>query len=137
AGELRRITFLISVIAGAHEQEIAGEAHSLRPAIARAALGLHGPARIGRRPRRALDPVMEADFLVDAVLRRRLADVIQNPRSVGNCLRFGPWLERIAQREHVAVGADAGITEQIPGAADGLAALDYKKTIAGPFLLQM
>src|SRR3981081_540852 len=99
----------------AHKQEIAGEAYDLRSPFAHwPALGLHGPAHILRRPRRALDPMVEADFLVEAVLGGGLADIVQNPRSIRDRLRLGPWLERIAQREHVAVGADAGIAEQIP-----------------------
>ena len=81
--------------------------------------------------------MMEADFLVDAVLGRGLADVVQDPRPVGDRLRLGPRLERIAQREHVAVGADAGIAEQIPGAADAVAALEDDETLAGALLLQV
>src|SRR6202048_3543545 len=78
-----------------------------------------------------------ANLLVDAVLARGLADIIQDPRPVGDRLRLGPWLERIAEREHVAVGADAGIAEQIPGAADAVAALEDHKTLARTFLLQV
>ena len=111
--------------------------HQLGSALARAAFGLHGPARVRRRPRRPLDPMVEADFLVDAVLGGGLAHVIQNPRPVGDRLRLGPRLERIAQREHVAVGADAGIAKQIPGAADAVAALEDDVALAGAFLLQV
>src|ERR1019366_2811708 len=80
--------------------------------------------------------MVETDLLVDAVIGGGLADVIQNPRSVGDRLRLGPWLERVAQREHVAVGADAGIAEQIPGAADAVAALVDGEGLAGTFLPQ-
>ncbi len=138
AGKLGRIAFLVFVIAGAHEQETAGEAHDLgRPLAHRSALGLHGPAPILRRPRRPPDPMVEADLLVDAVVGGGLADVIQDPRAVRDRLRLGPWLERIAQREHVAVGADAWIAEQIPGAADTVAALEDRIALAGAFLLQV
>ncbi len=81
--------------------------------------------------------MVEADFFVDAVIGSGLADVVQNPRPVGDRLRLGPWLERIAQREHVAVGADAGIAEQIPGAADAVAALEDGVTLAGTGVLQV
>src|SRR6266702_3324311 len=57
--KFRRIAFLVFVIARAHEQEIAGEAHGLAAALACLALGLHGPARGLRRPRGALDAVVE------------------------------------------------------------------------------
>ncbi len=81
--------------------------------------------------------MVEADFPVDAVLGRGLADIVQDLRSVGDRLRLGPWLERIAQREHVAVGADAGIAEQVPGAADAVAALEDGKALARTFVLQV
>src|SRR5882724_1940520 len=81
--------------------------------------------------------MVEADLLVDAVVGGSLADVIQNSRPVGDRLRLGPWLERIAQREHVAVGADAGIAEQIPGAADAIAALEDRVALARAFRLQV
>ena len=137
AGKFRRVAFLVFVIARAHEQEIAGEAHQLGAALARDAFDLHGPARLRRRPRRALDPVMKADLLVDAVLGRGLADVVQDPRPVGDRLGLDPRLERIAQREHVRVGADAGIAEQVPGAADAVAALENDETLARALLLQV
>src|ERR1700681_4957343 len=84
-----------------------------------------------------LDPVVEADLFVDAVVGGGLADVVQDPRSVGDRLRLGPWLERIAQCEHVAVGADAGIAEQIPSAADTVAALEDGVALAGTIALQV
>ena len=137
ARKFRRVAFLVSVVARTHEQEVAGEAHDLGRALARAALGLHGPARVRRRPRRPLDPVVIADLLVDAVLGRGLADVVQDPRPVGDRLGLDPRLERIAEREHVGVGADAGIAKQVPGAADGVAALEDDVALAGTFLLQV
>ena len=78
ARKFRRIAVLVVVIAGAHEQEIAGEAHHLGAPSPALALGLHGPARVRRRPRRALDPMMVADLLVDAVFGGGLAHVIQD-----------------------------------------------------------
>ena len=81
--------------------------------------------------------MMEANLLVDAVIGGGLADVIQNPRPVGDRLRLGPRPERIAQREHVGVGSHAGIAKQIPGAADAIAALEDSVGFARAFLLQM
>src|SRR6266403_880216 len=81
--------------------------------------------------------MIETDFPVDAVLGGGLADIVQNLRPVGDRLRLGPRLERIAHREHVAVGTDAGVTEQVPGTADGLAALKDDKAPAGAIVLQV
>ena len=81
--------------------------------------------------------MVEADLLVDAVLGRGLADIVQDLRPVGDRLRLGPWLERIAEREHVGVGADAGIAEQVPGAADAVAALENGIALARAFVLQV
>src|ERR1700722_18417362 len=81
--------------------------------------------------------MVEADFLVDAVIGGGLADVVQDARPVCNRLRLGPWLERVTQREHVAVGTYAGITKQIPGAADGFAALQNDIALAGTIVLQV
>ena len=50
-----------------------------------------------------------------AIVSRRYA-MIDGP--VGDRLLRVPRLELEAERVHVAVGADAGIAEQVPGAAD-------------------
>src|SRR5947199_8859418 len=81
--------------------------------------------------------MVEADFLLNTVLFGGLAHIVQNLRPVGDSLCLGPRLERVTQSEHVAVGADAGISEQIPGAADAVAALEDRKTLAGTFVLEM
>ena len=75
--------------------------------------------------------------MLDAVLGRGLADIVQDPRPVGDRLGLDPRLERIAQRVHVGVGADAGIAEQIPGAADAIAAFENDKALARALLLQV
>src|SRR5262249_14188915 len=127
SGKLRRVALLVAVIARAHEEEVAGKTHRLGRALARDAFGLDRPARVGCRPRRALHAMAEPDLAVDAVLGRGLAHIIENARAVGDRLRLGPRLEGIAEREHVAVGADAGIAEEIPRAADRLPALEDRK----------
>src|ERR1700681_4318683 len=81
--------------------------------------------------------MVEADFFVDAVVGGGLADVVQNSRPVGDRLRLGPWLERIAHREHVAVRADDGVTEQVPGTTDAVAALENDKTLGRAIALEV
>src|SRR5579859_2514996 len=79
----------------------------------------------------------EPDLPVDTVLDRGLTHIVENPRAVGDRFRIGPRLERIAQREHVAVGADAGIAKEVPGAADRVAALEDDKAFRRALGLQM
>src|SRR5688500_2783630 len=61
-------------------------------------------------------------------LRGRLADVVEYGGPVGDCLRLTPGAEAVAERVHVRVGADARITEQVPGASHRAAPLENHKT---------
>src|ERR1700722_19146124 len=79
----------------------------------------------------------ETDVRRDAALVGGLADVTQDGRTVGNGLGVRPRLEVVAQRVHVRIGADAGIAEQIPGAADALPGLEDGIALGGTALLQM
>ena len=134
ARELRRVAFGVVVVAAAHEQEVAREAHRL---ALRPALRCHGPARVLRRPRSALHAMPEADALVDAVRLRGVLQVFENRRPVGDRLRVRPRTERVAERVHVRIGADAGIAEQVPRAADVGAAFQDRVGLARAALLQM
>ena len=78
-----------------------------------------------------------ADPGVDAVVARDLADVGQDRRAVGDRLGVLPRPEGVAQRVHVGVRADAGIAEQIPGAAAGLARLEDGVALARALVLQV
>src|SRR3954470_19235661 len=81
--------------------------------------------------------MVETDVAVDAVLGRRVLNVFQDLLPVGDRLWVRPRLERIAERVHVTVGADAGIAEQVPGATDGAAALQDREALARTFVLEM
>ena len=81
AGERGRIAYRIIVIAGAAEHKIASETDRLMFA---AALDLDRPQRVGRRPRRVLHPMLEANVAIDAVGRCGLADVSADRFTVGN-----------------------------------------------------
>ncbi len=58
-------------------------------------------------------------------------EVIEDRGCVGDRLLVPPRLEIEAQRVHVAVGADAGIAEQVPGAAKLHAPFDDDEGPAG------
>ena len=111
AVELGRVALVVAVVAGAGEEEAARQLGGLTGV---GAFDLHGPARIVRRPLGADDAVVVADLVVDPMLPRRLADVVQDRSAVDDRPRPAPRAERIAEREHVRVRADAGIAEELP-----------------------
>ena len=79
--------------------------------------------------------MVEADVAVDSVLSRRLADVLQDRPAVDDRLRSRPGAERVAEREHVRVRADAREAEQVPGAPDRVARLEDRERLARAALL--
>src|SRR5215218_4332113 len=126
AGELRREALVVAVVAGAAVEEVAGQLDRLAPV-----LGANGPQRLRTRPLGRDDPVAEADFVLDPVLARRLADVVADLLAGGDRVFVAPRLERVPERVHVRVRADAGIAEEVPGAADRLAGLEDRVAPTG------
>src|SRR3546814_4582679 len=59
---------------------------------------------------------LEADLRVDALGCGGVLDVLQDRRAVRERLLSVPRAERVAEREHVGVGAQARVAEQVPGA---------------------
>src|ERR1700675_3247374 len=55
---------------------------------------------------------------------------------IRDCLAFQPRSKRISQREHVRVGANAGIAEQIPRPAESRTCFQYCIGLVGTVLLQ-
>src|SRR4029079_5773198 len=95
------------------------------------------PAGVGRRPLRAHDLVAVADARVDPRLRGGLAHAGEDRGAVGERLGARPRLEAVAERLHVGVRAHAGVAEQVPGAAAGLARLEDRVALAGAAVLQV
>ena len=88
--------------------------------------GPHGPG-VGRRiPVGRSDMRVEPDVFVDAVLAGRLGQVFADVLAIRNGFWPVPRLERIAEREDVAVRPDAGVAEQVPGPADPLTSLQHR-----------
>jgi hypothetical protein len=101
------------------------------------ALGCHGPARLFGRPGGPRDRMSVVDVCCDAVFVRRVLDVLANGFAICNRFVIDPWFKGIAQRVHVGVGANAGVLEQIPGAAYGFAGFQNAPTGLGAMHLQM
>ena len=134
ARELRPVPLGVVVIARAHVEEVAGGRcrRGVRP------VGVADRPQGGRRvPGRRRHPVLEADVLVDAELLRRLLEIVQDGRAVGDGLGLGPRLEGEAQGVHVAVRADARIAEQVPGAAQMGPALEQRIGPVRTLILQV
>src|SRR5215204_788367 len=102
--EARAVSLVVAVIAGAAEEEIAGELH---PLAGIRAVRMDLPPGIGGGPLRARDPMA----------------VAEDRRAVGDGLGLPPGAERVAEREHVGVRANPRIAEEIPGPAHVLAGL--------------
>src|SRR5262249_45951102 len=74
---------------------------------------------------------------VDAVGGRRLADVAQDRRAVGDRLSVAPRTEAVAEREHVGVRADAWVAEEVPGPTAALPRLQQGERLAGAVRLEV
>src|SRR5207302_197776 len=81
AFEARRVALIVAVVAGTHHQEVRGDDDALTRV---GAFGLDGPLRIFAGPLGPQHLVLVADLLVDAELPRRLLDVGQDRRPVGD-----------------------------------------------------
>jgi hypothetical protein len=68
--------------------------------------------------------MVEADVALDPMLGGGLPDVVEDRRPVGDRLALRPRAERVAEREHVGVRANARVGEQGPGTADAVARLE-------------
>jgi len=81
--------------------------------------------------------VAEAHVALDIVLGGRRSNVVEDRCAVCDRLRLRPRLERVAERVHVRVRANARVFEEIPGAAEILASLQDHVALVGAAVLQM
>ena len=134
ARELGPVALVVAVVAGVAPQEAAGHLLVLAGV---GALDVDGPPGLAGRPRGGHDPSVEADLVLDPVGAGRRSDVLQDRRAVGDGLVAHPWLERVAEGEHVGVRPDAGVAEEVPRAADGAAGLEDGVGGAGTLRLEV
>src|SRR6516225_9109116 len=80
--------------------------------------------------------MMKANATVNPELVCGVAKVLQDGGAVGDGVRGCPWAERVAEGVHVGVGADAGVAEEVPGAADRAASFEDNVALAGTLRLQ-
>jgi hypothetical protein len=80
--------------------------------------------------------VLETDMTVDAEFAGRISQIVEDGRSIGNYFRSFPWPERVREREHVGIGANAREAEQVPGATNLRARFENDISFAGTASLQ-
>src|SRR5581483_7780595 len=119
--EMRREPLVVAVIPSRGEQPVGGDR---QPLAGIGALDVDGPPRVSTRPLRTEHLVVEPDVTVDAVLSGRLTQVRQDLVGAGDRVFVLPRLELVTERVQVGVRTDAGIAEQVPGAAGGAAGLE-------------
>ena len=132
AGKRRRIPLVVVVVAGAREQEGAGEL-----ALLTVRLDGQGPSVVGVGPIGGHDTLAVADVPVDLVLDRGLVDIGLDVGAVGDRLRRAPGLEPEPEGEHVRVRPDARVFEQVPGAAQVGAAFEDRVALGRAAFLQV
>src|SRR5215469_14852770 len=133
AGVVGLVSGVVTIVAGASVEKIAGEVDG-RGVFS--GLDVEMPERIVRRPRSGEHAMMKANAAVNAELVCGFAKVLQDGGAVGDGVRGGPWAERVTEGVHVGVGADAGVAEEVPGAADRAASFEDNVGLAGTLRLQ-
>ena len=134
AFEIGGVARFIAVIAGAHQQVLTAQLERLGLI---AALYLQRPGGAFTAPVGLEYLVLEADVLLDAVFLGRFCDIAADRRAVSDRQRVGPGFEVVAKGEHVRVGTDARVTEQIPGTAQRFSAFEDGEALAGAMLHQV
>ena len=119
--EVRRVRLVVVVIAGCAVQEPApiGSVRSVLFSADRPGVG-------GRVPVGGPDVGVEADMFGDAVLVGGVHQVLPDLVAAGDGMLMGPRLEREAQREDVAVGANTRVAEQIPRPAQAVPSFQHR-----------
>ena len=128
AVELRRESLLVVEVAGAREEEAAGQLDALAVV---APLRGDGPARLVGRPPGAGDAMTEADVPAEVVLGDGLVQVVEDEVGPGDRLVRRPGLEGEPEGEQVGVRADAREAEQVPRATDRVASLEDREAPTG------
>ena len=132
--EVRGESLVVAVVAARRKQPAGADRGALAGV---GALDVDVPAGVGARPVRAENLVVEPDVAVDAVLGDRLAEVRQDLVGAGDRVLVLPRLELVAEGVKVGVRADAGVGEQIPGAARRAAGLQDRVRLVRLLLLQV
>ena len=74
---------------------------------------------------------------MDAMLCRRLMEIVKDGRPVRDSVALCPGLKAVTHGVHVAIGADAWVTEKIPGAPKRFTPLQDEEVALWALALKM
>ncbi len=132
ARQVRRERVIVIVITRPDEQEPA----TIDPG-AIGCLDAETPARLVAVPCGSRHLVLQQDPVAKTVLNRRFLNVVADGAALGDAEIARPRPEAIAEGEHVAVRAHAGVAEQVPCPADPLAPFEDHEALAGAALAEV
>ena len=112
AGHMATQRFFVVVISGTEDDEAC-----VKVCLTLRSLNKQIPRLLVRGPIRRDKLLVEFDLLVDTVCGGGLADVGTNGVAVRNVILLRPWPPREAKGVKIRVGAEAGVPEEVPGAA--------------------
>ena len=125
--KVRGISLFVVVVSGAIENKLAAYC-DLLPCIGK--LRRNQPAFVGAGPVGGDDLMVVANMLLYVILSSCLANLVENFVAIGDNRTVMPGLETVTIGVHVAVGANARVAKQIPGAAaDGAGFEDHKAVV--------
>ena len=118
--EVRFVALIIIVVAGTPDHEVGGVVLGFAGFFVQ---GREFPAFVDARPVRRFDGQAKANVALNVVFPRGLRHIILDRRTIRQHLATSPGAEVVAEGEHVRIRADTRVTEQVPGATQGLTAL--------------
>jgi hypothetical protein len=127
-GKLRHVPLVLVVVARADDQEGRDERALLATA---SVFRLHEPPGLFGVPVGRLDFLAKLYPVADTEFVDRFVEIAQDLFAAGENFRSEPRLEVVGVRKHVGVGSYARIPEQVPGATDAAATLEYADPTAG------
>ena len=130
-GDVWLVSLLIIVVAGAEPKKSTGP--FFLPVVV---FDGHRPQFLPAVPGGVHQSVLITHKAIKIVLFDGVIDVAADGLSVGHGIGTVPRLERETEGIHVGVGANAGITKEVPGASRSLSCLDNQKPLVRARVLQ-
>ena len=124
ARKVRFVALIIIVVTGAPDHEVGSVVLGFTGCFVQ---GRELPAFVHARPVCRLDRQPETNVALHVVFPGGLRHIILDRRTIRQHLAAGPGTEVVAEGEHVGIRPDTRIAEKVPGAPQGLPALEDGK----------